>query len=53
MKIGYLVTLVLYLRLIFLDEQKLSTMLKLIIGFGIVLFILANKYFKKKNNLKN
>jgi hypothetical protein len=53
MKIGYLIALVLYLRIIFIDEQKVSTMLKLMIGFGIVFFILAIKFFKKKNGDEN
>jgi len=48
MKIGYIVAFVLYLRIIFIDENKFSTLLKLIVGIGIVLFFLSLKYFRKK-----
>lgn len=48
MKIGYLIALILYVRLIFIDESKLSTILKVVITFSIVLFILGLKYFQKK-----
>jgi hypothetical protein len=53
MKIGYIVALILYLRIIFIDENKLSTLLKIMIGFGIVFFILAIKFFKNKNGDEN
>lgn len=48
MKIGYIIALILYVRLIFIDESKLSTILKVVITFSIVEFIFGLKYFQKK-----
>lgn len=48
MKIGYVVASILYLRLMLVDENRLSTILKVVITFSIVLFIFGLKYFQKK-----
>lgn len=48
MKFGYVVAFILYLRLMLVDENRLSTILKVVITFSIVLFIFGLKYFQKK-----